>query len=170
MRSITNNLSGNKRKLLLGLFLATLVLLISAGTVVYVKSQKSPPAVPKDIRSRISGFQPYSTNPIDLPSGYKVDSKNVRYENNTLFFTVKSANKTVVVSVQSIPEEFKNTANFVGKESIDTKNGKATITFVEGRTSAFMITSSGDAFVILNSNSAVSTEDVRLILNSLQKI
>lgn len=162
----------SKKKLLIGFsILLPLLILSITGLLIYKKSQEN--VLPKEVKSQVSGFQPYYFSKKEqLPSGFKIDSSSIRYELGTLFFTLTSPEgKSITISQQSVPPEFSaEGGSFVGKESIDTKNGKATISYVQGRTSAFMITADRKTMVILNSNQAIETDAIRSILSSLNSI
>lgn len=137
----------------------------------YSKSQR--PTFPKEVKSQITGFQPYYIQGKEqLPAGFKTDKNTVRYEVGTLLFTLTSPDgKSVTISQQPVPKEFSaEGGNFVGKESIDTKNGKATISYVQGRTSAFMITNDRKTMIILNSNQSLETDTIRSILSNLTSV
>lgn len=166
---VNTHKSQRRKKIILIGMTVVVFLLIGGGVALFLDSKAQETTLPKEVTNQISTFQPYLADNDTLPSGYDIEKDSIRYEAGTLFFNLRAKDKSVVVSIQPIPDEFKNTENFIGKESIDTKNGKAAITFVGGRTSAFMITKDKDAFVILNSNQSISTDDVRLILNSLFK-
>lgn len=169
---VTRGRRVSKRKLLIGfgIFLVLLVV-VATTTLIYKRSQGN--TLPKDVKSQVSGFQPYYFSKNEqLPSGLKIDRSSIRYELGTLFFKLSTPDgKSVTVSQQSVPKEFSaEGGSFIGKESVDTKNGKATISYVEGRTSAFMITNDRKTMVILNSNQAIETDTIRSILSSLNSI
>ena len=169
---VTKRRRVSKKKLLLGfsIFLA-LLLVVASTTLIYKRSQSN--ALPKDVKSQVSGFQPYYFSKSgQLPTGLKIDRSSIRYELGTLFFTLTSPDgKSITVSQQAVPKEFSaEGGNFIGKESVDTKNGKATISYVQGRTSAFMITNDRKTMVILNSNQAIETDIIRSILSELSGV
>lgn len=162
----------SKKKLLIGFSFFLMILIIGVtGLLIYKKSQAN--TLPQEVKSQVSGFQPYYFSQNEqLPSGFKIDRSSIRYELGTLFFTLTSSDgKSITISQQPVPKEFSaEGGNFIGKESIDTKNGKATISYVQGRTSAFMITNDRKTMVILNSNQAIETDTIRSILSNLNSI
>lgn len=151
---------------------SVLVLLILVAGGLYVISSSKPKGLPKEVVANISGFQPYYfSSDQKLPEGLAIDEKETRYEQGTLFLTIRSSDgKTINVSQQPVPEEFSAKAgSFIGKDSVDTSIGKATISYVDGRTSAFLITKNRDNLIIINSNQAVSSDTLRVIMSSLSK-
>ncbi|MEK7600330.1 MAG: hypothetical protein AAB462_04830 [Patescibacteria group bacterium] len=142
------------------------------GGGIYWQSLPKPTGLPKEVVAHISGFQPYYfSSDLKLPEGLAIDEEQTRYEQGTLFLTIKSDDgKTINVSQQPVPDEFSAKAgSFIGKDSIDTSIGKASVSYVGGRTSAFLITKNRDNLIILNSNQAVSSDTLRAIMSSLAK-
>lgn len=128
--------------------------------------------LPSDIRAQINSFQPYYLpKKYTLPNDFEIDKESVRYEQNTLFFSLKSpSGQVVTISEQAVPEEFSAAGgHFIGKDSIDTKNGKVTISYIDGRTSAFLITNDQKTLIILNSNQAIETDIIRGVISILEK-
>ncbi|MEK7594897.1 MAG: hypothetical protein AAB436_04650 [Patescibacteria group bacterium] len=153
-----------------GMGLVLLLVLVSGG--LYLQSSSKQKGLPKEVVAHISGFQPYYfSSDQKLPNGLAIDTEQTRYEQGTLFLTIKSADgKTINVSQQPVPEEFSAKAgSFIGKDSFDTPVGKASLSYIDGRTSAFLITKDKQTLIILNSNQAVSTDTLRIILSSLSK-
>lgn len=151
---------------------ALLLLLLLVGGGLYLQSSSKPKGLPKEVVANISGFQPYYfSSDQKLPEGLAIDDKETRYEQGTLFLTIRSADgKTINVSQQPVPEEFSAKAgSFIGKDSFDTSVGKASVSYIDGRTSAFVVTKDSQTLIILNSNQAVSADTLRLILSSLAK-
>lgn len=160
------------KKLLIG-GVCLLIVLVSAtsGFVVYKKSQEN--TLPSEVRGQITGFQPYYLpKKYTLPNDFEIDKESVRYEQNTLFFSLKSpSGQIVTISQQAVPQEFSAAGgSFIGKDSIDTKNGKVTISYIDERTSAFLITKDQKTLIILNSNQAIETDIIRGIISSLDVI
>lgn len=160
------------KKLVLAVIFSFALLIVVLSFLYF--NRVSTVRLPADISQQISGFQAYfPKNTSALPDSLKIDKKSVRYQNGVLFFTIVSEKdrSNIVVSQQPVPKEFSaQGGNFVGKDTIDTKNGKATISYVEGRTSAFMITNDQKTLVILNSNQAIQTDTIRMILSNLDAI
>ena len=154
------------------LFFILVLLLICVGFWAYSKKSSSY-SLPEDVKSQISGFQPYYLpKDYSLPDDLIVDKNSIRYEADTLLFNLQTPdNKTINISEQPVPEEFNSEGgSFIGKETFDTTNGKVTLSFVDGRTSAFLITNQQDAFIILSSSQPITADTIRVILSSLEKV
>lgn len=157
------------KKLFFGILFLLVLAIFATGFKVYEKSQENK--IPPDIRSQITSFQPYYLpKKYDLPKDFELDKESVRYEFGTLLFSLTSPEgQTINISQQSVPKEFSaEGGSFVGKDSVDTKNGKATISYVDGRTSAFLITNDQKTLIILNSNQAVENDVMRGILSVIE--
>jgi len=159
----------NKKVVVLSVLLA-----LSLGVVGFFiwNKSNSKETFPKEIRSQITGFQPYFfQEKYNLPEDFKVVKESIKYEKGTLLFSLNSpTGKTITLSQQSVPSEFSGQGgSLVGKETFDSPLGTITLSFLEGRTTAFLITKDRDAFIILNSNQAISSDDIRVILSSLIK-
>ena len=151
-----------------------LVCLMGVGIgFLVLKSQNQAKHLPPKVKSEISGFQPYYfSGNAPLPNGLKIDPGKTKYENGTLFVTVKSSDgKSATISEQPVPEEFAaKGGSLVGAGSTDTSLGKLTFSFSEGRTAGFLITKDRKTFIIFDSAQSFSQDDVRVIISSLTKV
>lgn len=157
-----------KKKILIPLVLIVVLVCSAAGGFWLLKDTEE--TLPSDIRSQIKDFQPYYLpKEYTLPDDFEIDKESVRYEQNTLFFSLKSpSGQIVTISQQAVPEEFSAAGgSFIGKDSVETKNGKVTISYIDSRTSAFLITKDQKTLIILNSNQAIETDVIRGIISNL---
>lgn len=162
------------KKIRYAIILAICVIIISFIIGTYFITNKEPEkpeaASPESITQNITEFTAYYPEVNDLPGGYTIENSSVKLEEETFLFTVTiPGGAKINISEQALPEEFQKTQQFLGDDKIDTSIGSATITYVEGRTSAFLISKDRKTLVIANSNEAVDKSNIRAVLNSLQQ-
>jgi len=148
-------------------------LVISAaaiGLFVAQKGHSNPDALPNSVVSQITEFTTYYFTNNSLPDGLHLKPGSTSYSGGVLVFSlVTSRDETIGITEQALPAEFTN-SKLQGQDSIETANGKATITSLNGgRTTGSLVTKDG-TFILLNTQSPVELSTIKDILRGFTKL
>jgi hypothetical protein len=147
--------------------LGTLLLIL---TLLYVLRPEARQAgrLPAETVKQVEGFTVYYPNP--LPKGFSLDKETVSYDNGVLAYRLVNATRqSVVVSEQAAPKDL-SASTIVGKESVPTSYGTATISLVDGRTMGYLLTKDKRTLIIMNTGDKVESATFKDLLRALQPV
>jgi hypothetical protein len=145
----------------------TLLLIL---TLLYVLRPEARQAsqLPADTVKQVEGFTVYYPNP--LPRGFQLDTKTASYSNGVLQFQLKSRNgQTISFSEQKLPDDLR-ASQVVGKESVPTEHGNATVSLVDGRSIGYLLTKDTNSMVLVHTNDKVESSTFKDILRGLEPV
>jgi hypothetical protein len=143
----------------------------SAGIVLVPKlhEQETKQSIPatQRIKSQVNGFTAYY--PAALPANFSVKESTITYDRDTLLYNLSDSKNTISITQQPVPSDL-SPSSIIGKETLPTGYGKATISLVDNRTIGYLITNDRKTMIILNTADAVSLSTFKDIIRSLRPL
>jgi hypothetical protein len=166
--------AARRSKLKVAAIVAALLILTAIGTALLLSrkgEQKPSAALPTSVLSQISDFTPYAY-PDNPPLGYQVNQEAVSFDQGVLFVTLQppEAGPSFMLTEQAMPDDFANTEDLVGDETIRGADGKAVVSHREGRTIATMVSRDKKTLVILTGDGGSSTTVVSDLIRALKPV